>query len=95
MNAEPTDVDLSKYIDMVHFGDRPHIRGRRVPVGMIVRRMQVNSWTVEQTAEDFALTETEILAALLYYEQHKALIDQQEAEEDALFQQMKQQYGDG
>lgn len=88
-----TVVDLSKYIDTQFFGDRPHIRGRRIPVATIVHRTQANNWTITQASYDFSLTEEEVLAAMLYYKEHQALIDQQEAEENARFDQMKQQHG--
>jgi hypothetical protein len=31
----PAITDLSKYIEARWFGERPHIRGRRVPLAMI------------------------------------------------------------
>jgi uncharacterized protein (DUF433 family) len=89
----PETVDLSKYIDTQFFGVRPHIRGRRVPVAMIVNRMRANHWTIAETAYDFTLAEAEISAALLYYEEHKEEIDQQEVEELRLYNEMKAQYG--
>lgn len=89
----PTTVDLRKYIEVRLFDERPHIRGRRIPVAIIVRRMNANHWTIVETAEDFALTEAEVSAALLYYQEHKDEIDQQEREEDAKFEEMKRLHG--
>lgn len=89
----PTTVDLRKYIEVRLFDERPHIRGRRIPVAMIVRRMSANHWTIAETAEDFALSEAEVSAALLYYQEHKEEIDQQEREEDAKFEEMKRLHG--
>ncbi|GAB4513617.1 MAG: hypothetical protein OHK0046_14540 [Anaerolineae bacterium] len=91
MNTD-TVVDLSKYIEARLFGERPHIRDRRIPVAQVVRRKALNNLTVEETAEDFALSVAEILAALLYYEEYKALIDAQEVEEDRLFTQLEQEH---
>lgn len=34
----PTTVDLTKYIETRLFGDRPHVRGRRIPAAAVVRR---------------------------------------------------------
>ena len=85
----PETVDLRKYIDTQFFGVRPHIRGRRVPVAMIANRMRVNHWTIAETAYDFTLSEAEISAALLYYEEHKEEIDKQEEEELRLYHEMK------
>jgi uncharacterized protein (DUF433 family) len=86
-------VDLSKYVETRLIGDRPHIRGRRVPVAMIVHRMRANGWTVAETAYDFSLSEAEVSAALLYYEEHQAVIERQEAAETDQFEDMKRRYG--
>lgn len=95
MSAQPPQtIDLSKYIESRFFGERPHIRGRRIPVAQIARRMRLNSLTIGETAEDFTLTEAEVLAALLYYEEHQSQLDAQEAEEERLFNEMKRQYGE-
>jgi uncharacterized protein (DUF433 family) len=89
-------VDLSKYIETRFFGERPHIRGRRVPVAMIAKRMTTNNWTIPETAYDFTLSEAEVLAALLYYDEHRELLDAQEEEEARLFAEMQaQQHGEG
>ena len=89
----PAAVDLRKYIEVRLFGERPHIRGRRIPIAIIVRRMRTNHWTIAETAEDFELSEAEVSAALLFYEEHKEEIDQQEEEEARLFEEMKRQHG--
>ena len=89
----PTPVDLQKYIDFQFFDNRPHIRGKRIPVAMIAKRMTANHWTIAETAYDFSLSEAEVLAALLYYEEHLDEIQQQEAKEAALFDEMKQRNG--
>jgi len=85
MNAPiPERVDLSKYVETRLFGDRPHIRGRRVPVALIVYQARANNWTTTETAWNFTLSEAEILAAMLYYEEHKDEIDRQETINDSL-----------
>jgi uncharacterized protein (DUF433 family) len=88
----PAPVDLGKYIETRLFGERPHLRGRRVPVAMVVQRMRANDWTIAETAYDFTLSEAEVTAAILYYEEHKALIDAQEEAEGRLFDKMKRQH---
>jgi uncharacterized protein (DUF433 family) len=40
-------------------------------------------WNVADLAYEFTLTESEVLAALLYYQEHKTEIDVQEAVEQA------------
>jgi uncharacterized protein (DUF433 family) len=90
----PTTVDLSKYIDFKHFGERPHIRGRKVLVTFIVAAAEGNGWTVAETAYQYTLSEEEVLAAMLYYREHKDELDAQDAEEQRLFDEMYQLYGD-
>lgn len=78
---ETKTIDLSKYIDRTLFGERPHIRGRRVWVSMITSNYEGNGWTIAETAHNFSISEEEVLAALLYYREHKDEIDRQDAEE--------------
>ena len=85
----PVQVDLQKYIETRLFGNRPHIRGKRIPVALIAQRLSANNWTIAETAYDFTLTEAEVLAALLYYEEHLNEIQQQEQKESALFDDLK------
>ena len=81
----PTTADLSKYIDFKFFSERPHIRGRRIWVSMIAANDQANQWRIAELAADFSLTEEQVLAALLYYRQHKDEIDRQDIKEQKLF----------
>jgi len=72
-------LDLSKYIEVRLFGERPHVRGRRVTVATIVHNATARGWSVAELAEHFELSEAEVLSALLYYEENRALVDAQEA----------------
>jgi len=93
--AQPsTTVDLSKYIETRSFGERPHIRGRRVPVALIAYSARSQKWDVAELAYQFSLSEGQVLAALLYYEEHKAEIDALEAEEQAQMDEMYRLYGE-
>lgn len=79
MIAEPTaPVNLSKYIEARFFAERPHVRGRRVPVATLAHSAQRYGWNAKELAYQFTLTEAEVLAALLYYEEHKDEIEAQE-----------------
>ncbi len=81
-------VDLSKYIETRLLGDRPHVRGRRIPISVIVHTAADNGHGVADLMYDFDLNETEVLAALLYYSEHKDSTEAQEAaipEEYSLF----------
>ncbi len=83
--AEQSGLNLRKYIDTKYYGERPHIRGRRLLVSMIAANAEINNWNVGQLAYEFSLSEEQVLAALLYYREHKAEIDQQDANEQKQF----------
>ena len=65
------------------FGDQPHIQGRRVRVADIIEFQRDNNWTITDLVYSFTLTETEIRAALAFYEANRELIDGQIARENA------------
>ncbi len=92
--AVPTTVDLRKYIETRFYGERPHIRGRRVLVSMIAANAEHNNLSLSELAYEFSLSQEEILAALLYYREHKSVIDQQDIEEQKLFDEMYRLYGE-
>lgn len=77
-------VNLEKYIDHHFYAERPHIRGRRIPIAVIAHNARDNAWTVPQLMEEFTLSQAEVLAALLYYEEHEDGIEAQEHEEQRL-----------
>jgi uncharacterized protein (DUF433 family) len=74
----PETVDLSKYIETRLMGDRPHVRGRRMPVAWLAAAARANGYDLADLAEDYTLTEPQILAALLYYREHEAELELQE-----------------
>ncbi len=79
MASQAPVLDLSKYVESRVFGERPHIRGRRVPVATIAYSAHSQGWEVTRLALEFTLSEAEVLSALLYYEEHKEEIDAQES----------------
>lgn len=89
----PDVVDLQKYIEMRLFGERPHIRGRRVPVATIAHSAQSEGWNTAELAYQFTLSEAQVLAALLYYEEHKEEIEAQEAMYQAELDEAHRLYG--
>lgn len=89
----PTTVDLTKYIETRLFGDRPHVRGRRIPVATIAYNAHTNQWGVADLAHNFGLSEPEVLAALLYYSENKAEIDSQEEAYQALLDEDYRRHG--
>ena len=93
MAEAPTTVDLRKYIEVRIFGERPHIRGRRIPVATIAHSHQSQGWGVAELAYQFTLSEPQVLAALLYYEENKDVIEQQEAAYQAELDEAYRLYG--
>jgi uncharacterized protein (DUF433 family) len=73
----PEQVDLSKYIELRE--GRPHIRGRRLPVIFVAAAEQANHLSIADLAYQFTLSEEQVLAALLYYREHKKELDAQDA----------------
>lgn len=94
MSAQtPLKIDLSKYIEVRIFGERPHIRNRRIPVSTIAHSADSQGWNISELADNFTLSEQEVLAALLYYGEHKAEIEAQEAAYQAELDEMYRLYG--
>ncbi len=89
--AIPETVDLSKYIEMRD--ERPCLRGRRLPVAFVAAAQQTNQLSVAELAYQFTLTEEQVLAALLYYREHKAEIDRQDAAEAQQSYDLHERYG--
>ena len=95
MSAQiPEQVDLRKYIEIRLFGERPHIRGRRIPVATIAHSAHSQGWSVAELAYQFTLSEAEVLAALLYYAEHQAAIEAQEAAYQAQLDAAYEQHGE-
>lgn len=91
--AKAPSLDLSKYIEARFFGERPHIRGRRVPVATVAYNHHTHGWNIAETAHNFGLSEAEVLAALLHYEEHKVEIDEQEKAYQAELDEAYRLYG--
>lgn len=88
--AIPETVDLSKYIELRD--DRPHVRGRKLPVAFVAAAHQTNQLSISDLAYQFTLSEEQVLAVLLYYREHKAEIDAQDAADAERSLEMHQQY---
>ena len=90
----PTTVDLAKYIEVRIFGERPHIRGRRIPVSTIAYSARSQQWTIADLVYQFSISEAEVLSCLLYYAEHAEEIDAQEAAYQAELDEMYRLYGE-
>jgi uncharacterized protein (DUF433 family) len=89
----PDTIDLRKYIDTQFFGERPHVRGRRVPIATIAYNARTHHWSVAEAAHNFGLSERQVLAALLHYAEHQDEIDEQEAAYQAELDEAYRLYG--
>lgn len=89
--AIPEKVDLSKYIELSD--QRPHIRGRRLPVVFVAAAQRANNLSIADLAYQFTLSEEQVLAALLYYREHKTEIDAQDALDVQQSEEMHHRYG--
>lgn len=81
MATQAPMIELTRYIEYRRFGSRPHLRGRRIPIAVVASAARDNPEIgIEGLQIAYDLSEIEVLAALLYYAQHQAEIDAQEAE---------------
>lgn len=78
MLTETPILNLSKYIELRD--NRPHIRGRRIPVATIAHSSQTHGWDVATLCEQFTLSRGEVLSALLYYSEYQTELEVQEAD---------------
>lgn len=94
MTDKTIDLDITKYIEARLFGKRPHIFKRRIPVATIAYNARTHGWNITELAKNFSLSEAQVLAALLYYEENKEEIDQQETKYQAELDEMYHQHHD-
>ncbi len=90
--SPPIAFDMTRYLEVRLFGARPHVKGRRIPVATIAHSAQRQQWDVAELAYQFALSRTEVLAALLYYEENKAAIEAQEAAYQEVLNEAQRRY---
>jgi uncharacterized protein (DUF433 family) len=88
----PETVDLSKYIEMRD--GRANIRGRRLPVSFIAGAARIRGLSNAEIAYQYTISEIQVVAALLYYFEHRDEIDRQDAEDKAAFDEMYAKYGE-
>ena len=93
MTDQAPVLDLSKYIETRIFGERPHIRGRRVPVATVAYAY-AQGWDVARLVDEYSLSEAQVLSALLYYEEHRDEIDAQETANQAELDEAQRLYGE-
>ncbi len=87
----PDMIDLSKYLEIRH--ERAQIRGRRLPVVFVAAAEQAHQLSIAELAYQFTLSEEQVLAALLYYREHKAELDAQDAADAQQSREMHQRFG--
>ena len=82
------------YIELVSsltHGQKAKIKGRNIAVSQIVGWVESGE-RVDHIAADYDLTLAEIYAALLYYQDHKIIIDKQIAIEAAIYDEALKQH---
>ena len=89
--SAPERVDLSKYIELRD--NRPHMRGRRLPIAFIAAAERANQLSIAELAYQFTLSEEQVLAALLYYREHRTEIDAQDQADAQHSEEMHRRYG--
>jgi excisionase family DNA binding protein len=84
-------------LDMVHIvstpgmlGGKPRIEGRRISVQHVAEHYN-NGWPIDEIAEAYNLTPAQIHAALAYYYDHRAEIDQSSREEEEWVEQIEKE----
>lgn len=65
-----------------------------MPVATIAYGARSQGWDVARLAYEFTLSEAQVLSALLYYEEHKAEIDAQEAAYQTELDDAQRLYGE-
>lgn len=87
------DKSLSeRYLaDYIEWKDgRATIRGRRYfPVSFVASAAHARNMTVAEIAEDYTLTETQVMAALWFYNLYKDEVDAQDARDIAEWERLK------
>jgi uncharacterized protein (DUF433 family) len=83
-------TDLSQYIEIRLMENRPHIKNRRLPVSFVAKDF-ANGDTLREIGDNYSITQEQVMAALLYYYEHRDEIDTQDAEEERLWQEMASQ----
>jgi uncharacterized protein (DUF433 family) len=63
---------------------QPYLKGRNLPVGKLIWKMRVAGHTPETAAEDYEIPVEQIREAVAYYERHRDVVDQDEADERAM-----------
>lgn len=84
------DGEVYQYLEQ-----RPHpwrkqlfLKGRRMAVVHLVYSMRANHWTAEEAAFDYDLPLGQVEEALLYYQRHRDLIEEEQREERRFLESM-------
>ena len=79
----PQDTELYQYLERRsdNWRQELYLKGRNMTVGHLVYGMRANKLTPEEAAENYDLPLAQIKEALLYYERHRDLIEQDADEE--------------
>jgi len=73
-------------------GGKPHIIGTRITVSDVAFFHLTWGWSAEQIAAEYDLSLASVYAALAYYYDHRAEVDQRTAEDEAFAEAVKKEY---
>lgn len=73
-------------------GGKPHIIGRRITVSDVAFFHLIQGMSVPEIAAEYDLSLGEVYAALSYYFDHRAEIDQRTAEDEAFAEEVRKDY---
>jgi uncharacterized protein (DUF433 family) len=91
-NAKTRTQEEETYRYLEHRADswrrQPYLKGRRMTVANVVYGMRAYKLTPEEAAEDFDLPLEQIQEALLYYQRHPEIVQQDQDEERRYLESM-------
>ncbi|MBI3971433.1 MAG: hypothetical protein HY332_09100 [Chloroflexi bacterium] len=89
MTAETTQAALFNGVEAYRYLERRprswrrqlYLKSRNIAVGQLIYSMRANKQMPEEAAEDYGLPVEQVQEAILYYERHRDLIEQDAEEE--------------
>lgn len=92
--ANATAAADDRYITMTPGvrGGKPRISGRRITVADVAAWYLQQNRSVDEIVEDYALTHAQVHAALAYYYDHRAEIEEREAQDIAAAEALREKY---
>jgi len=84
-----TTIEIVKTPEVL--GGQPRIEGKRIGVRMIGDMIRGGEWTIDEVIDELPVTREEVDAALAYYDDHPAEMDQLRADREATIERIREQ----